>query len=69
MVITPGFKVSRSNIDTCGRVASGITVVVSGSFARSFSLSLDSVLGATAIVVIVSGALVAEDEWMMDIDN
>lgn len=66
-VITPGGgEVSLSSTDTCGRVASAISVVASRALARSISLPLDCVVWATAIVV---GASVAEDEWFMEIDN
>ena len=54
-IIAPVGTVSRSKIDTCGRVASSNSVVVSRILARSISFE--------------AGALNAEDEWFMEIDN
>jgi len=67
IVITPVGKVSRSTIDIFGRVASSRSVVVCGASARSISFPIDPVLRLAAIV---AEAIVAEDEWFMDIfDN
>jgi hypothetical protein len=67
IVITPGGKVSRSTIDIFGRVASSRSVVVCGASARSISFPIDPVLRLAAIV---AEAIVADDEWFMDIfDN
>jgi hypothetical protein len=56
-------------MDICGRVASAKSVVACGALARSISLLIDPVLWGTAIVLIVAGGFVAEDECFMDIDN
>ncbi len=68
-VITPVGTDSASNIDTCGRVASAKSVVVCNALARSISLLIDPVFCGTTVVSIVAGAIVAEDEWFMNIDN
>lgn len=63
IVITPGANVSLSKIEICGRVASSeISVVASGALARSISLLFVCALWVKAIVLIVTGGFVTEDE-------
>lgn len=70
MILTPGATVSLSKIEICGRVASSlISVVSSGILARSISLLFACAPWVKAIVLIVTGGFVTEDEWLIDINN